>query len=199
MAIPFLPVSLINSTYSLLQIPIVSDAERNNLEKLQKYYTKHWIRQITPDQLSINDLNIATNNAAESYHSKLKSIIRNCDPRIWTFMATLNDIIRDTDNDIGRLQLGREISSTRKKPDIKIDIQLSTCKERLRDGTYTPWEFLRAISHTLGHIKADITEDSVEESEESNNSDESEEIIQSRNICVVCLSVRTATWFYLGC
>ena len=67
MAIPFLPVSLINSTYSLLQIPIVSDAERNNLEKLQKYYTKHWIRQITPDQLCINDLNINDlniNNAA---------------------------------------------------------------------------------------------------------------------------------------
>ena len=32
MAIPFLPVSLINPTYSLLQLPIVSDAERNNLE-----------------------------------------------------------------------------------------------------------------------------------------------------------------------
>ena len=114
-------------------------------------------------------------------------------------MATLNDIIRDTDNDIGRLQLGREISRPRKKADNKNDIQRSTCKERLRDGTYTPWEFLRAISHTVGHIKADITEDSEEESEESNNTDESEKVIQSRNICVVCLSVRTATWIFMPC
>ena len=134
MAIPFLPASLIVPTHSFLEIPRVSDTEKIQLEKLQKYFTKHWIRQITPDELSINELNITTNNAAESYHSKLKSIIRTSHPRIWTFMATLNDIIRDTDNDIGRLRLGREISRPRKKVDIKNELQRSTCKEKLRDG-----------------------------------------------------------------
>ena len=92
MAIPFLPASLITPTYSCLQLPMVNDEEKNKLEKLQKYY-KHWIRQITPAELTINEINFATNNAAESYHSKLKSIIRNTHPRIWTFMASLNNII----------------------------------------------------------------------------------------------------------
>ena len=35
---------------------------------------KRWLTQITPEKLSIFDINITTNNAA-SYHSKLKSII----------------------------------------------------------------------------------------------------------------------------
>ena len=63
---------------------------------------------------SVYNLDISTNNAAESYHSKLKSLARTCHPRVWTFMARLNQIIQDTDNDIGRLQLGLEISRPRK-------------------------------------------------------------------------------------
>ena len=193
MAIPFLPASLIVPTHSFLEIPRVNDTEKIQLEKLQKYFTKHWIRQITPDELSINELNITTNNAAESYHSKLKSIIRTSHPRIWTFMATLNDIIRDTDNDIGRLRLGREISRPRKKVDIRNELQRSTCKEKLRDGAYNPWEFIQAISHTIGHIDADISYDT------SSDSSESEEIVLSGNTCVVCLTVRTATWIFMPC
>ena len=87
MAIPFLPASLNTPTYSCLQLPTVNDAEKNKLEKLQKYYKNHWIRQITSAEFSINENNFATNNAAEGYHSKLKSIIRNTHPIIWTFMA----------------------------------------------------------------------------------------------------------------
>ena len=43
-------------------------------------------------------------------------------------MPTLNDIMRETGNDIGSLKLGREISRPRKKADIKNDKQRSTCK-----------------------------------------------------------------------
>ena len=65
MATPVLPASLINPSYSCLQLPTISDAEMNKLEQLQKYYTKYWIRRITP-KLSINEFNITTNNGAES-------------------------------------------------------------------------------------------------------------------------------------
>ena len=73
-------------------------------------------------------------------------------------MAILNDIIRHTDNDIGRLRLDREISRPRKKADLKNDAQRSICKEKLLDGAYTPWEFIQAISHTIDHINADIAD-----------------------------------------
>ncbi|KAI6661882.1 hypothetical protein LOD99_9765 [Oopsacas minuta] len=128
-----------------------------------------------------------------SYHSKLKSIIRTSHPRRWTFMATLNDIIRDTDNDIGGLRLGRELSRLRKKVDIKNDVQRSICKEKLHDGAYTPWEFIRAISQTIGHIKAENTNDTEDTLSSSDSEYENDEIVLSGKSCVVCPSIRTAT------
>ena len=86
-----------------------------NMEKLRKYYKKRWIDNITPDELSINHLNISTNNAAESYHSKLKSILKTHRQRIWTSMTAINNTIEDVDNDIGGLRLGREICRPRKR------------------------------------------------------------------------------------
>ena len=66
--------------------------------------------------------------------------------------ASLSDIIRDIDNDVRRLQLGRDISRPRKKVDIENDVRRSRCKEKLRDGTLTPWEFIQAFSHTIGQV-----------------------------------------------
>ena len=107
--------SLINPTYTYLQIPSLNNSDMIKLQKLKKYFKKRWLSQIEPGEPSVYNLDISTNNAAESYHSKLKSLARTCRPRVWTFMATLNQIIQDTDNDIGRLQLGLEISRPRKK------------------------------------------------------------------------------------
>ena len=115
MALPFLPASLINPTYTYLQIPNLSNSDMIKLQKLKKYFKKRWLSQIEPGELSVYNLDISTNNAAGSYHSKLKSLVRSCHPRVWTFMATQNQIIQDTDNDIGRLQLALEISRPRKK------------------------------------------------------------------------------------
>ena len=123
-----------------------------NMEKLRKYYKKRWIDHITPDELSINHLNISTNNAAESYHSKLKSILKTHRPRIWTSMTAINNTIEDVDNDIGRLRLGREICRPRKKVFVKTEEQRRTCKEKLREGLVNPSEFVNAISHTIGKI-----------------------------------------------
>ena len=93
MAIPFLPEALIYPTASLLQIPTVHHSERSKLEKLQVYLNRRWLRQVTPQELSIYDLTIATNNAAESYHSKIKSIVKTYHPRIWSFLESISHII----------------------------------------------------------------------------------------------------------
>ena len=92
------PPQLIYPTYISLKTPNIEGSEMRNLEKLKKYYKKRWIGHITPEELSINHLNISTNNAAESYHSKLKSIIKTHRPRIWTFITALNNTIEDVDS-----------------------------------------------------------------------------------------------------
>ena len=75
MSIPFLPAPLIIPTFNHIQVPELENSEGIKLEKLKKYFKRRWINRFSPEELSINDLNIA-NNGAESYHSKLKSNIR---------------------------------------------------------------------------------------------------------------------------
>ena len=81
-------------------------------EKLKKYFTRRWLNQISPDVLSIYEASIATNNGAESYHSKLNSIIKTCHPRIWTFISNINNLIQDAEKDTG---LEKKIIRPRKR------------------------------------------------------------------------------------
>ena len=114
MAVPFLTAPLIIPTFNLIQVPKFENSEGNKLEKLKKYFRTRWISRISSEELSINDLNIATNNGAESYHSKLKSNIRTNHPRIWSFMGVLNNIIQDVDNDVARFAKAKKLVGHKK-------------------------------------------------------------------------------------
>ena len=196
MAIPFLSASLINPTYTYLQIPSLGNSDMIKLQKLKKYFKKRWLSQIEPGELSVYNLDISTNNAAESYHSKLKSLVPTCHPRIWTLMATLNQIIQDTDSDIGRLQLGLEISKPRKKKNVQNFERRRIIRQKLSDGVYNPWEYLKAISHTIGRINtnANVISSDSEDSDDEVTSTHGEE-----NKCVVCLESRNDTSIFLPC
>ena len=85
------------------------------LTAFPRYIQKYWLTQNKPDELSIFDLKNGTNNGAECYHSVLKSVINSSHPRIWNFMTILNELIADYDNEITRLEQGREITRTRKE------------------------------------------------------------------------------------
>ena len=111
-------------------------------------------------------------------------------------MAILNDIIADTDSDIGRLFIGRDISRPRKRKNILIDEHRADCKLKFTTGIYTPWQYLKAISHTIGNLgKISITY-----SDYSDVSETEEELPpNNNNKCVVCLTHRTTTWIFLPC
>ena len=73
MAIPFLPASLILSTFTFLESPTTLPvAEEIKVEKLKKYFKKRCLGYISPEELSIFEAHCLTNNGTESYHSKLK-------------------------------------------------------------------------------------------------------------------------------
>ena len=195
MAIPFLPASLISPTYTFLQLPTLESTTMMKLDKLKKYFKKRWLNQISSEELSIFELDIATNNAAESYHSRLKSMIKTSHPRIWTFLGTLNQVIQDTDNEMGRLRLGKEITRQRKRTAIRNDECRRNHKQKLREGTLTPMEFVQAISHTIGKI----TIDNTYHSSDSEYDEDDNESPNEGNNCVVCLSPRTTTWIFMPC
>ena len=111
-------------------------------------------------------------------------------------MATLNQVIQDTDNDIGRLQLGLEISRPRKKKNVQNFERRRIIRQKLSDGEYNPWEYLKAISHTIGRINTNANglSDDSEYSDDEVTSTPGEE-----NKCVVCLESRNATCIFLPC
>ena len=196
MAIAFLPAGLIIPTYSLIETPTLPVDHLLKLEKLKKYFRKRWLNQIPHEELSVYEINITTNNGAESYHSKLKSRIRCNHPRIWPFMTHLNEIIKDTDNDIRRLYQGREISRPRNKTDLMIGERRIYLKQKLSDGEINPWEFLQAMSHTVGDIK---TQDLYPSSESELSEDESVQNTNIKHKCDVCFFRRTDTWMFMPC
>ena len=197
MAIPFLPACHILSTFTFLESPTtLPAAEEIKLEKLKKYFRKRWIGHICPEELSIFDAPVSTNNGAEIFHSKLKRRVKCGHPRVWNFMNILNEIIIDTDNEIGRLCSGKEISRTRKRMNILNAERRTACELKLTTGSYNPREYLEAISHTIGRV---TTVNHTDYSDESNESDEENIVTDNQNSCVVCLTIRTTIWIFLPC
>ena len=94
------------------------------------------------------------------------------------------------------MNLGKNISRPRKNKAINNDEKRRICKEKLRDGRYTPSEYLQAISHTIGNLSSaeELFSSDSDNSEEENVEDE-----DMRNICVVCLRTRPETWIFMAC
>ena len=174
MAIPFLPPELIHPTFSLLHILNQNNDEGFKLQQFIKYFKKQWFTKILPEELSIFDAAKGTNNSAESYHCQLKSRIQCGHPRIWNFLKVLHDIIADTDNEMTRLQQGREITRPRKNKDVANDERRALCKEKLKNGVYTPLQFLAAISFIVGNVKEDA--DNSSEISDGGGSDSGDEV-----------------------
>ena len=155
--------------------------------KLKNSVRKHWLIKIPSEELSVYELGIATNNGAESYHLKLKSRIRNSHPRIWTFMPIrINEIILDVDNDIGRIQSGREICRARKLTSVRTEERRAYLKQKLSIGEFTPWQYLQAISNTIGPIP--IQNIHISDSEDSGDDSVEQNTNNPAHLCVVCLS-----------
>ena len=99
-------------------------------------------------------------------------------------MSILNEIISDTDNEIERVCFGMEISRAIKRKNVFNDERRAVCKHKLTTGIYTPLEYLKAISNTIGKVNtveteySDISEESEVEEELSAN---------EVNICAVIL------------
>ena len=86
MAIP--PSDLIHSTYSVLVPPLLQQEERLELDGFLRYFKRYWLTQVTPSELSVFELENGTNNGAESYHARLKSLFKMSHPQFgnsWQF------------------------------------------------------------------------------------------------------------------
>ena len=117
MALPFLPTDSISSTYNLIKTQYLElpNDEIAKVQRMGNYIKRQWIDKVLSEELSIWDQEMSTNNGAENYHRRLKSIIKTNKPRIWNFPDTMNDIILDTDNELARLHRGLTITRALKE------------------------------------------------------------------------------------
>ena len=150
MALPFLPSDTIQPIF--IEISTQDLNLQNNqivgFEKLKWYIQRRWINQVSSEELSIWHHEITTNNGAESYHGRLKSLIKCNQPRIWNFLETLNEVILDMDNELARLKDGLPITRDRKKKSILKDMHRRKCIFT----SCSPLEYLKEISHTVGSL-----------------------------------------------
>ena len=204
MALPFLPSDTIQSVFVEITVPGPNLTENQfvNFAKLKRYIQRRWINQVSSEELSIWNHGNLTNNGAESYHGRLKSIIKCNHPRIWNFLETLNEIIPDTDNELARLKSGLPITRPRKKKSLVNEEYRRKCNEKLLEGLFSPLEFLKAISSTVGSLAEIGTFDgSFDEEDEDDSIQTDASITESinANLCVVCLTTRETTWLFMPC
>ena len=187
MSLPFLTEEDIRPIYIAIKLSTeLNDLELKIVGSFKKYFLKTWIDG--SESLSIFYYEFNTNNGAESYHKKLKSSIKTNHPNIWKFLSSLENIMTDNDLEIRRLDNGLTITRT-PKAKILLNNKLRTeYKTRYLNGTYTPIQYLKCISSTVGieNKRAISTPEGESQAEIDSSSDE----FGSDSKCYVCLLER---------
>ena len=198
MTLPMLPSEDITPTFDFLSSTFVSFTLNENIqiEKFKRYYKQQWLTRIGPSQLSVFTSKSTTNNGAESYHAKIGNIFKCNHPNIWVFCDTLNNIIIDTDAEIGRLTNSLDISRSQKKDQIRKDELREICKENLANGTYTPMDFITALHTTLDSV-ASLSVDADDDESDSEESEYNVSMIELT--CCICLLPRENTICFRPC
>ena len=125
MSFPFLSEEDIPPTYLALHIPIVglTEIELQMVGLFKNYFSITWIEESASISIFYYEFN--TNNGAESYHKSLNSYIKTNHPNIWKFLSGLQNVMKDYDLELQRLNNGLEITRAPKQK-ILLNIQQRT-------------------------------------------------------------------------
>ncbi len=225
MAVAFLPPheiqNAIESLFSQVLSLELSPHTNQGLRKLKSYMTRFWLTVVSSSVLSVYDVSHTTNNISESYHSRLKSIVRTHRPAVWSFLAHINNLIADTDQEVRRLDEGLALQRKHKKCYQANQAKRELCKAKLVSGHYTPLEYVRAISHTFdsslrtlergpGDDRLDLGTNDEEEPAQDAPAPQEGQVHQEVNqaqgdqvprstVCVICHGPRDNPVLYLPC
>ena len=147
MCLPLLPAESIPDGLN----QIMEENESLTLYPLFGYINRFWLRQIGAEQLSLYNRPFRTNNAIESFHSRLKRIM-GVHPNIYIFVQKLIQIANEVKMDCNRLARGLAIARKKKTKYVLHDRQLQLCQDRLDAGVYSIAEFLNAAKYHIGRF-----------------------------------------------
>ncbi len=211
MALPFLPENeipgVVDSLFS--EEHQVENSTKVLLNKLKSYFTHYWMGSVTPKHFSVFNFEHSTNNFCESFHSRLKARVKSHHPSVWTFMSHLNNFLTDATNELKRIDEGLPLTRRRKKSYQANLEKRKRCKEKFCNATYTPMQFLRALSHTCDSNLL-LLENRIEErldlgteADDDNTPPEAAAGPQAQQHpllqCATCLGPRERTIVFLPC
>ncbi len=209
MSLPYLPPESIEPTALLVMQSALNIPEncREKIEKLNRYITQFWLRKVGPDKISVFHFERSTNNNVESFHSRIKAIIKTHRPSFWNFVQHINHIILDTAKDMERAERGLPISRKQKAKFRKNIERRELCKEKLRSGDYTPIQFLSSVSHTIdpstivveNSERLGMEANEEEEQEEQQPEQQHEEQHPPHQACCICLGSRENAKVFIPC
>ncbi|KAI6646944.1 hypothetical protein LOD99_9038 [Oopsacas minuta] len=101
-------------------------------------------------------------------------------------MTHTNEIIMETDNEFGRLSLGKDTTGPIKETNTLTDGRRSRCKQKFQFGSYTPWEYINAVSQTIGNIRDPQGEVEFSDCSEDSETDHIDDDNNNYQKCVVC-------------
>lgn len=183
----------------------VNDHSQTKITAFKTYITEYWIRKVTPQRISVFNFSRGTNNDAESYHSRLKAIVRQHKPNIYTFLTHLNNLITDTTKDIERVDAGLDITRPKKQKFVRNIERRLNLKEQLQNGTYTLTQYINAVAYTFDssvsafQLPGDSGDESGDEHQGPDNNAAGTQDVPPELRCSICLRRRERIVVLLPC
>ncbi len=190
MALSYLPPQEIRGGADLLfsQNLDINQDSKERVARFKAYFYAYWLEKVTPEKLSVFDFARGTNNDSESYHSRIKSTVRQHKPNIYYFLNHINNIISDTNKDIERVDNGLQITRKQKKKSAANIERRKACKEKFINGTYTVAEYLNAIVYTFDTCVSEFRIPFEDEDDDVGQAQENEEEGgESQDQCGICV------------
>lgn len=183
----------------------VNDHSQTKITAFKTYITEYWIRKVTPQRISVFEFSRGTNNDAESYHSRLKAIVRQHKPNIYTFLTHLNNLITDTTKDTERVDAGLDITRQKKEKFVRNIERRQNLKEQLQNRTYTLTQYINAVAYTFDssvsafQLPGDSGDESGDEHQGPDNNAAGTQDVPPELRCSICLRRRERTVVLLPC
>lgn len=210
MSIPFLPEDQIEPAFQQLKqqaLGLVEAAEEKTMVKqLLKYWQNFWLLQVGPSNLTVFGLDRSTNNDCESLHSRLNRECKVNHPSFWHFCVQMNKTSKRAELDITRTNNGLTTLNRPRKIVSKRNMERRRLYfGKLGDETYTPMQFLSAMSHTVTSFKKRHVDFDLELDEENidiepqEEEEEEEEVADNPMNCKVCFQVKDVRFILIPC